>query len=115
MAFGTPFSRQATYSYISPRRKKVQYHLNGYRPGDPSIAEPVTGADIPSATVDVLIIGCGLAGLTLAAQLAAFPRIVTRIFELKPGPLERGQADGVACRSMEMFFSFPRSAFLPLR
>lgn len=84
----------------------MQYHLNGYRPGDPSIVEPVDGVDIPSATADVLIIGCGPAGLTLAAQLAAFPQIVTRIFELKPDPLEKGQADGVACRSMEMFEAF---------
>lgn len=65
----------------------MQYHLNGYRPGDPSIVEPVDGVDIPSATADVLIIGCGPAGLTLAAQLAAFPQTVTRIFELKSGPL----------------------------
>lgn len=84
----------------------MQYHLNGYRPGDPSIVEPVDGVDIPSATADVLIIGCGPAGLTLAAQLAAFPQTVTRIFELKSGPLEKGQADGVACRSMEMFEAF---------
>jgi 2-polyprenyl-6-methoxyphenol hydroxylase-like FAD-dependent oxidoreductase len=42
---------------------------------------------------DVLIIGCGPAGLTLAAQLAAFPDIATRIIEQKPGPLHLGQAD----------------------
>ena len=44
--------------------------------------------------VDVLIVGCGPAGLTLAAQLAAFPEIKTRIVEQKPGPLQLGQADG---------------------
>jgi phenol 2-monooxygenase len=54
----------------------------------------------------VLIIGCGPAGLTLAAQLAAFPDIRTRIVEQKPGPLLRGQADGIACRTMEMFEAF---------
>jgi 2-polyprenyl-6-methoxyphenol hydroxylase-like FAD-dependent oxidoreductase len=55
---------------------------------------------------DVLIVGCGPAGLTLAAQLAAFPDIRTVIVEQKPGPLQLGQADGVACRTMEMFEAF---------
>ena len=54
----------------------------------------------------MLIVGCGPAGLTLAAQLAAFPDIKTRIVEQKPGPLLLGQADGVACRTMEMFEAF---------
>ena len=84
----------------------MQYHLNGYRSGDPSIAEPVSRTESSSAEVDVLVVGCGPAGLTLAAQLAAFPQIVTKIVEQKAGPLERGQADGVACRSMEMFDAF---------
>ena len=56
--------------------------------------------------VDVLIVGCGPAGLTLAAQLAAFPDIKTRIVEQKSGPLLLGQADGIACRTMEMFEAF---------
>jgi phenol 2-monooxygenase len=56
--------------------------------------------------VDVLIVGCGPAGLVLAAQLAAFPAVTTRIVERKPGPLELGQADGVACRTVEMFEAF---------
>ena len=54
----------------------------------------------------MLIVGCGPAGLTLAAQLSAFPDITTCIVEQKPGPLELGQADGVACRTMEMFNAF---------
>ena len=58
------------------------------------------------AEVDVLIIGCGPAGLTLAAQLAAFPEINTRIVEQKSGPLLLGQADGIACRTVEMFHAF---------
>jgi phenol 2-monooxygenase len=53
--------------------------------------------------VDVLLVGCGPAGLTLAAQLAAFPEIRTRIIEQKPGRLLRGQADGIACRTVEVF------------
>ena len=87
----------------------MQYHLNGYRPGDPAIAEPRrTDAAIPGrpGEVDVLIIGCGPAGLTLAAQLAAFPEITTRIVEQKAGPLLVGQADGIACRTMEMFQAY---------
>jgi 2-polyprenyl-6-methoxyphenol hydroxylase-like FAD-dependent oxidoreductase len=44
--------------------------------------------------------------LTLAAQLSAFPDIKTCIVEQKPGPLIRGQADGIACRTMEMFHAY---------
>lgn len=89
----------------------MQYHLNGYRLGDPSVApDAPTRPDEydagPSCEVDVLIVGCGPAGLTLAAQLAAFPSIRTRIVDQKPGPLQVGQADGIACRSMEMFEAF---------
>ncbi len=88
----------------------MQFHLNGFRAGDPSLLDaapsPQTqGANAPSET-DVLIVGCGPAGLTLAAQLAAFPDIRTAIVEQKPGPLQLGQADGVACRTMEMFEAF---------
>ena len=88
----------------------MQFHLDGFRPGDPRLhpasplAQPHTDA-VP-AEVDVLIVGCGPAGLTLAAQLAAFPEIRTAIVEQKEGPLERGQADGIACRTMEMFEAF---------
>ena len=90
----------------------MQFHLNGFRPGDPEIhdridhgeqAEPP--APLPSE-VDVLIIGCGPAGLTLAAQLSAFSDIKTRIVDQKAGPLLVGQADGIACRTMEMFEAF---------
>jgi phenol 2-monooxygenase (NADPH) len=88
----------------------MQFHLNGFRPGDPEISEPSEQyRALPEALpeeVDVLIVGCGPAGLTLAAQLAAFPDINTRIVDQKPGPLQLGQADGVACRTMEMFEAF---------
>ena len=56
--------------------------------------------------VDVLIVGCGPAGLVLAAQLANFPDIRTAVVDRKDGPLEVGQADGVACRTVEMFEAF---------
>ena len=90
----------------------MQFHLNGFRTGDPEISEPSEGFETSSASdtlpaeVDVLIVGCGPAGLALAAQLAAFPDIKTRIVDQKPGPLQLGQADGVACRTMEMFHAF---------
>jgi phenol 2-monooxygenase (NADPH) len=88
----------------------MQFHLNGFRTGDPRVrpADP-TVAERPAGLpgeVDVLIVGCGPAGLVLAAQLAEFPGIVTRIVEREPGPLELGHADGVACRTVEMFEAF---------
>ena len=90
----------------------MQFHLNGFEPGDPSVADPEqrlppAGSFGPLPTeVDVLIVGCGPAGLTLAAQLSAFPDIKTCIVEQKSGPLLRGQADGIACRTVEMFEAF---------
>ena len=88
----------------------MQFHLNGFRPGDPHHADASPFAaghtDSVPLQVDVLIVGCGPAGLTLAAQLAAFPDIRTCIVEQKDGPLELGQADGIACRTMEMFEAF---------
>lgn len=88
----------------------MQFHLNGFRAGNPEIGEPCEQAPFKSDSlpneVDVLIVGCGPAGLTLAAQLAAFPDIKTQIVEQKSGPLLLGQADGIACRTMEMFEAF---------
>ena len=80
----------------------MQFHLDGMRPGDPELADAVA-SDPATDDVDILIVGCGPAGLTLAAQLSVFPEISVRIIERKSGPLEFGQADGIACRSMEMF------------
>jgi 2-polyprenyl-6-methoxyphenol hydroxylase-like FAD-dependent oxidoreductase len=86
----------------------MQFHLNGFRVGDPQ-HQRLNSAAPPEhlpAEADVLIVGCGPAGLTLAAQLAAFPDIRTVIVDQKPGPLQLGQADGIACRTMEMFEAF---------
>lgn len=86
----------------------MQFHLNGFRAGAPDLLE----ADKRAAQshrldeVDVLIVGCGPAGLALAAQLAAFPDVSTRIVDQKEGPLQLGQADGVACRTMEIFEAY---------
>jgi phenol 2-monooxygenase len=90
----------------------MQFHLNGFRPGDPHIYEAdarhqaAGSTDALPTQVDVLIVGCGPTGLTLAAQLAAFPDIATRIVEQKSSRLLVGQADGIACRTMEMFEAF---------
>jgi phenol 2-monooxygenase (NADPH) len=90
----------------------MQFHLNGLKFGDPDVAlasseiRPSSGFDPLPEEVDVLIVGCGPAGLTLAAQLSAFPDIKVCIVDQKPGPLQLGQADGIACRTMEMFAAF---------
>jgi 2-polyprenyl-6-methoxyphenol hydroxylase-like FAD-dependent oxidoreductase len=87
----------------------MQFHLNGFRAGNPEISEPCEQspfADSLPDEIDILIVGCGPAGLTLAAQLAAFPDIKTQIVEQKSGALQLGQADGIACRTMEMFEAF---------
>lgn len=88
----------------------MQFYVDGFRPGDPRVKQAAPGAerrgDAVPREVDVLIAGCGPAGLCLAAQLSGFPEISTMIVEPKPGPLEKGQADGVNVRSMEMFEAF---------
>lgn len=85
----------------------MQFYLNGYTPGDPEIQpEAAPWSPTPPETVDVLIVGTGPAGMLLAAQLAVFPGITTRIVERREGPLQVGQADGVACRTVEMFDAF---------
>src|SRR4029079_674937 len=56
--------------------------------------------------LDVLIVGCGPAGLTLATQLSAFPDIKIAIMHRTAAPLQLAQADGIACRTVEMFEAF---------
>ena len=90
----------------------MQFHLNGFEPGDPEIADPADRYAASGATgplpdeVDVLIVGCGPAGLTLAAQLSAFAGHQDLHRRPEAGPLLRGQADGIACRTMEMFQAY---------
>lgn len=89
----------------------MQYYRDGFYPGDPAVApaapEATSVVDAPFPDeVDVLIVGSGPAGNVLAAQLARFPSITTRLVERRTGPMEMGQADGVACRTMEMFQAF---------
>jgi len=88
----------------------MQFHLNGFRPGDPDVFPAAPGhrraGDPLPQTVDVLIAGSGPAGLCLAAQLARVPQIRTLLVEPRPGPMEKGQADGISVRTMEMFQAF---------
>ncbi|MDM0021220.1 FAD-binding monooxygenase [Variovorax saccharolyticus] len=79
----------------------MQFYLNGYAPGDPDIAKEA----LPDA-VDVVVIGSGPAGALLAAQLSNFPHISTGLVERRGGALQVGQADGIACRTVEMFEAF---------
>ncbi len=79
----------------------MQFHRDGFRHGDPRIADRPLPTD-----VDVLVVGSGPAGLTLAAQLSVFPELRVCLAEAKPGPMQLGQADGIACRTVEMFEAF---------
>ena len=69
----------------------MQYHLSGFRSGDPSIAWSRPDAETVCDEVDVLIVGCGPAGLTLATQLAAFPEITTMLTDLNLDCLRSGR------------------------
>lgn len=55
--------------------------------------------------VDVFICGSGSAGLCAATWLARYG-VRCKIVDSRSGPLEIGQADGVQCRTVEVFESF---------
>ncbi|KAK6434996.1 hypothetical protein LTR95_008820 [Oleoguttula sp. CCFEE 5521] len=91
----------------------MQYHLNGLPADasvDPSLHNPVLKRPIDTSPlpteVDVLIIGAGPAGLLLAAQLSRFSSLKTLIIDAKPSSLAQGQADGLQCRTIEIFQAF---------
>lgn len=85
----------------------MEFYRDGFYPGDPATRPAVVPSrtDLPD-DVDVLVVGSGPAGLVTAAQLAQFPSITTAIVERRPEPMVLGQADGVACRTLEMFQAF---------
>lgn len=93
----------------------MQYHLNGFKPGNYQIPDAVRErvptlpiVDLPKE-VDVLIVGCGPAGLMMARQLSEFADITTCIVDLETGPLIFGRADGISCRTMEIMEGFNSS------
>ncbi|KAK5701977.1 hypothetical protein LTR97_004795 [Elasticomyces elasticus] len=90
----------------------MQFHLNGFKGSHDPLQllyegeqEPDFQSSLPEE-VDVLIIGAGPAGQLLGTQLSRFPNITTRIIESKPGRLVQGQADGLQCRTIEIFEAF---------
>ena len=68
----------------------MQFHLNGFQEDDPTKFAASKGrseiqGEIPKE-LDVLIIGSGPAGLTLAAQLATYPNITTQLLSKTKAP-----------------------------
>jgi phenol 2-monooxygenase len=61
--------------------------------------------------VDVLICGSGSAGICAATWLARLG-INFKVLEKNRGPMQIGQADGVQCRTVEVFESFGLSETL---
>ncbi|KAI9843805.1 MAG: hypothetical protein M1837_006065 [Sclerophora amabilis] len=62
-------------------------------------------APAPSSSVDVLIIGAGPAGLMCATWMSRCG-IKTRIVDKRSTKVFNGQADGIQCRTLEIFDSF---------
>lgn len=96
----------------------MQFHLNGFKPGNyqipDSIREPAAIPPIVALPkdVDVLIVGCGPAGLAMARQLSEFTDITTCIVDLEDGPLQFGRADGISCRTIEIMEGFNSSEMI---
>ncbi|GAA5854304.1 hypothetical protein JCM8547_001772 [Rhodosporidiobolus lusitaniae] len=66
---------------------------------------PAVVEDSKSDACDVLIVGAGPAGLMLATWLSKL-KIKTRIIDKRSVKVLAGQADGVQCRTVEVFQSF---------
>jgi phenol 2-monooxygenase (NADPH) len=93
----------------------MQFHLNGFKPGNYQVPDearkPYPNPPIENLPqeVDVLIIGTGPAGLTMARQMSEFAEIKTCIVDMAPGPLLFGRADGISCRTIEIMEAFNSS------
>ena len=93
----------------------MQFHLNGFKPGNYQIPDaarkpyPAPKIEELPSEVDVLIIGTGPAGLTMARQMSEFEDIRTCITDMAPGPLLFGRADGISCRTIEIMEAFNAS------
>lgn len=59
----------------------------------------------PNQKVNVLICGSGSAGLCAATWLSQYG-VDCKVLERREGPMTLGQADGVQCRTVEIFESF---------
>lgn len=93
----------------------MQFHLNGFKPGNYQVPDAARKPypnppieDLPNE-VDVLIIGTGPAGLTMARQMSEFADIKTCIVDMAHGPLLFGRADGISCRTIEIMEAFNSS------
>lgn len=93
----------------------MQFHLNGFKPGNYQVSDAARKPypnppieDLPRE-VDVLIVGTGPAGLTMARQMSEFDDISTCIVDMMPGPLLFGRADGISCRTIEIMEAFNSS------
>lgn len=84
----------------------MQYYRDGYYPGEPTTLPAAPSLPQEKDAVDVLIVGSGPAGNLLAAYLSQFPDITTRIVERREGRMTLGQADGIACRTVETLEAF---------
>ena len=85
----------------------MQFHLNGFKAGDPKVHHvncDNSGKEnhIPTK-VDVMIAGCGPAGLCLAAQLSQHPEITTVIVEPKSAPMEKAKRTALALDQWKCF------------
>ena len=93
----------------------MQFHLNGFKPGNYQVPDdarqpyPAPAIEDLPQTVDVLIVGTGPAGLTMARQMSEFADIKTCIVDMAPGPLLFGRADGISCRTIEIMEAFNSS------
>lgn len=93
----------------------MQFHLNGFKPGNYQVPDAARKPypnppieDLPQE-VDVLIVGTGPAGLTMARQMSEFADIKTCIVDMAHGPLLFGRADGISCRTIEIMEAFNSS------
>jgi phenol 2-monooxygenase len=93
----------------------MQFHLNGFKPGNYQVPDAARKAyptpplkDLPTE-VEVLIVGTGPAGLTMARQMSEFEDIKTCIVDMAEGPLLFGRADGISCRTVEIMEAFNSS------
>ena len=90
----------------------MQFHLNGFKPGNYQVPDaarkPYPDPPIENlpAQVDVLIVGTGPAGLTMARQMSEFSDIKTCIVDMARGPLLFGRADGISSRTIEIMEAF---------